>query len=299
MIRVGYACMNLTLDLTTNHTTRLALIRNAEKMEGIISTNLSAIEPILRWNAQHDFNLFRLGQSLVPFASHPDFPYDWRKLHGPRMRLIGRLAQELGQRLSMHPGQYITPGSTDAGVVQRSLAELYYVADVLELIGGPDAVMVLHVGGVYGDRCASADRFVAVMREHPRLLRSLALENDERCWNAGEVLDVAERLGVPVILDTLHHRLNPGVLSIAEAFERAAATWTAHPKHGRIKMHISSQLEGGKPGAHADTISTTDWNELTRLVGDREVDVMLEAKLKEGALPLATVKRLNAGAKAA
>ena len=80
-----------------------------------------------------------------------------------------------------------------------------------------DPVIVIHLGGAYEDREASVNRFVDVLRDETEILRSLALENDERVWNAAEVLDAAERLGVAgvgVIVDNLHHALNPGPPSI-------------------------------------------------------------------------------------
>src|SRR5215207_11591815 len=43
----------------------------------LVWENLLGLEAILRWNAEHGVNLFRMGQSLIPFASHPAFPYDW------------------------------------------------------------------------------------------------------------------------------------------------------------------------------------------------------------------------------
>jgi predicted TIM-barrel fold metal-dependent hydrolase len=49
----------------------------------------------------------------------------------------------------------------------------------------------------------------------------LALENDERFWTVRDVLQVAERLGVPVIVDTLHHALNPDGWSLRKALDEA------------------------------------------------------------------------------
>src|SRR5215204_2657210 len=115
----------------------------------LVWENLLGLETILRWNAEHGVNLFRMGQSLIPFASHPAFPYDWEDEHGDDLREIGELARSLGIRLSMHPGQFIQPGSLRPEVSERSLAELRYVTRVFDLIGSPDSVIVLHKGGAY------------------------------------------------------------------------------------------------------------------------------------------------------
>jgi UV DNA damage endonuclease len=165
MIRVGYAAQNLTIPTTTNRTLRLASLRNTEKVRGLIRQNLADLETILRWNDEHEVELFRIGQSLIPFASHPRFPYDWVEEHGDELRRVGESARSCGMRLSMHPGQYIQPGSPKPEVVERSLAELRYAGRVLDLIGNPDSVLVLHMGGSFGDKLATTMRFVGTDRK--------------------------------------------------------------------------------------------------------------------------------------
>ena len=224
MIRVGYPCQHLGLPATTNRGIKLVSLDNIEKVRAKIEQNLDDLERILRWNAAHGVGLFRIGQHLIPFASHPDFPYDWQHQHGSRLHELGFLARQLDQRLSLHPGQFINPGSPDDDVVARSLAELNYTAQLLDLLQCEDGVLVLHLGGAYGDRPAAMRRFVEVLREHQAICRYLALEVDERVWTVAEVVEAATALGVGAIVDTLHHRLNPGGLSLREAVDLARPT---------------------------------------------------------------------------
>ena len=155
MIRLGYAGLNLTIPATSNHSLRLASLRDVEKVRAVVWENLLALETIVRWNAAHGAPLFRIGQSLIPFASHPAFPYDWEGEHGDDLREIGALARSCGIRLSMHPAQFINPGSPNPETVERSLSELHYAKKVLDLLGCEDGVIVLHLGGAYNDRPAA------------------------------------------------------------------------------------------------------------------------------------------------
>jgi hypothetical protein len=107
----GYPTQNLTIPASTNRTLRLAGLVDVEKVKGLVRENIADLKRILRWNAEHGVGLFRMGQNLIPFASHPAFPYDWETEHGEALREPGELARDLGIRLSMHPGQYINPGS--------------------------------------------------------------------------------------------------------------------------------------------------------------------------------------------
>ena len=216
MIRLCYPTQNLTIPAGNNRTRRLANLHDAGKVRGLIRENLASLQTILRWHAEHGIPLFRMGQSLIPFASHSQFPYDWAEEHGDELRQSGELARALGIRLSMHPGQYIQPGSLKPEVVERSLAELRAAARILDLIGTPDSVLVLHMGGGYKDKPATAARFVETMRPEEGVLEYLALENDERVWTVVEVAKTARALNIPAITYTLHPDLGePGGASQA------------------------------------------------------------------------------------
>jgi UV DNA damage endonuclease len=282
VIRLGYPAQNLTIPATTNRTLRLASISDMEKLRGLVRGNIADLRSILRWNAERGIPLFRMGQDLIPFASHPAFPYDWEAEHGEELRGVGALARDLGIRLSMHPGQYINPGSPRSEVVERSVRELRYVARVFDLLGNHDSVAVLHMGGAYEDRTASAARFVEALRPEEQILRYLALENDERVWTVAEIVESVRVLGIPAIVDAFHHGLNPGNLALEEALDAALPTW--EPRSARPKLHLSSQDPDKRPGAHAYSVDSRDWQALLEAVDDRDADVMVEAKGKERAL---------------
>ncbi|HLJ66523.1 MAG TPA: UV DNA damage repair endonuclease UvsE [Chloroflexota bacterium] len=276
-MRFGYACQNLTLGATTGRTVRLANLSDAERVRSAIDANLRDLETILRWSAGRPLGLFRMSQQIIPFASHPAFPYDWEEEHGPALRRIGSLAAGLGTRLSVHPGQFIQPGSPNRDVARRSLAELRYLSRLLSLVQGSD--LVLHLGGACGDRRAAVTRFTASLRGEREILRHLALENDERVWTVADVRQAASALGVPVIVDTLHHALNPGGLTLRSALDLALPTWDRPPK-----VHLSSQDPIKQHGAHAFNITPADFAALLSALDGRESDVMVEAKGKEQAV---------------
>ena len=282
MIRLGYPTQNLTIPAWTNRTCRLASLHDAEKVRTLIRENIEGLKTILRWNAGRGIQLFRMGQAMVPFASHPAFPYDWEEEHGDELRQAGELAGELGIRLSMHPGQYIQPGSFKPEVVERSLAELRYVARIFDLIGSTSSVLVLHLGVAYEDRIATARRFAGVMRPEADILQYLALENDERVWSVPEIVETANSLGIPAITDAFHHGLHPGGLTLKEALDLSLPTWKA--RGDRPKLHLSSQDPEKQPGAHAYSVDLADWRALVDALRGREADVMVEAKGKEHAL---------------
>jgi UV DNA damage endonuclease len=283
---LGYACLNRTLG-TRARTVRLARLRT-EALVAPISQNLDDVLAALRWNVAHGIRFFRASSGLVPFASHPDFPFDWAEAFAWKFDEIRKLVKAEGLRVTVHPGQYTVLNSPRADVVDAAVAELAYHARLVALMDPQQGTMTLHVGGAYGDRGAAMDRFAANLDRLPDEARArLAIENDDTTFTLAETVALGERMGLPVIVDLFHHRCNPSGPTWDEGLipllERAAATWGRRVP----KLHLSSQ----KPGtttAHADYLLMDDVQVLLDLMaqvgGDAPYDLMLEAKAKEGAL---------------
>ena len=283
---LGYACQNVTLG-TKSRTVRLANVRT-ETLIPVITQNLEDIERALEWNAERGLHFFRISSDLIPFGPLPVFPFDWEEAFAWKFKSIRRLAKTHKMRITSHPGQYTVLNSPRPEVVASSVEELDHQARVLKQMD-PKGTMTLHVGGAYGDRPAALERFEANLERLSEDARAmLILENDDTTWSLPEVVQLAERTGLRVVVDLFHHLVFPGESmpedELVEWLDRAVATWGKRPP----KLHLSSQ----KPGArvsHADYLDMDDVDRLTRLmdrVGAPEApyDVMLEAKQKEKAV---------------
>ena len=94
-----------------------------------------------------------LSSELFPHKSNnkvEDYDFDFAK---DLLRQIGRKAALLGQRLTFHPGQYNVVGTPDLKSFEQTIRDQSYHADVLDLMGcNQNSVMVVHGGGVYGDK---------------------------------------------------------------------------------------------------------------------------------------------------
>jgi UV DNA damage endonuclease len=163
-----------------------------------------------------------------------------------------------------------------------------------------DAVIVVHVGGVYGDPASGCERFVRQYAALPPAVRDrLVLENDDHRYSFEDTLWIHARTGVPLVLDTLHlHCLNPSRRPLPDALAAALATW---PADRRPKIHFSSPRtspriveRGGKeqwqaplPHQHSDFLDPFAVIDLLRdaqAAALRPFDIMLEAKAKDLAL---------------
>lgn len=262
-------------------TARLANLTPGRLRE-LIAANLDAQEAILRWNAEHGVEVFRMTSNLIPFGSHPVNELAWWDEFGEQLAELGSLLRRSEAQISTHPGQYIVLSSAQPGVVDAAVAELEYHARLLSALGlDRSHKIVLHVGGGSRDGDLVRERFRAGFERLSDDARArLTLENDER-WSLAAVLDLAEPLGLPVVLDVFHHELAPSFpgLELRDLVLSAATTWKA--TDGRQEVHFSTQEPGKRAGAHSETLDLAAFEAFVDEVGHLELDCILEVKDKE------------------
>lgn len=279
-MKIGYACINLSLSCRSSRTFRLKSY-SAEMMEKTVGNNLSCLREQLQYNLEHGIHYFRISSDLVPFASHPVCDYPWQKTFGKEFKAIGAFIKKHAMRVTMHPDQFILINPVDEDIYERSVKELIYHTEVLDLMA-LDAThkIQIHVGGVYGDKEASAARFVTRYRKLPsRVKKRLVVENDERSYSLADCLAVHAADGLPVVFDTLHHSVNNRGEKMRKALTLVGATW--EDKDGLPMVDYSSQKKGGKPGAHAYSLDPDDFRLFLDASRGLDFDVMLEVKNKE------------------
>ena len=283
--RLGYVAQCLTLKLGASHTCRVANATPVRLLD-LIAQNLAELEQILLFNEKNGIQVFRVGSSLIPLASHPVNKLSWWKTFGRDFDRIAEIARRSGQRLSMHPSPAgASLASARPEVRKAAEEELLYSTRVLDMLGqGPEARVVLHVGGAAPDRPTaldSAHRLLDALPDDAR--RRIAIEHDDRTWTAREVYPLALEHGLPFLADPLHNAVLPSdpVVSIPELFRMANKTWGAlglRPKH-----HLASQKPDGPRGAHSDFIDPKDYREAVAAL-EVPSDFMIEAKQKDLAL---------------
>ncbi len=274
----------LSENISASSTCRL---KNATRprLRELIEANLDALFRVTDFLERHRILLYRIGSNVIPFGSHPINELTWWEEFAPELAMLGRRLRALGVRVSTHPGQYTVLNSPAAAVVTGAIAELEYHARLLDAIGADNsAKIVVHIGGLYaGTETAAMDRFCRVASQlPPAVLRRLVVENDDRLFDAEEVLSVAHRLRIPVVFDWLHHKANPCRAPLSDVLPAIFATWK--PEDGRPKLHLSSQAADRPAGAHARYVRAADALAMFAVCPDAPFDCMLEAKEKDRAL---------------
>ncbi|MFN2477066.1 MAG: UV DNA damage repair endonuclease UvsE [Chthoniobacterales bacterium] len=271
-----------------------------------LRVSLGYLDKIFDYLEASDIRMYRMSSDIAPYVTHPDMP----QFHGmikecaDELKALGRRARDLRLRLSFHPSQFIVLNSPDPVLVQKSVADLAAQAEMLDRMElGPEAVVVVHAGGTYGDTESGCTRWIQIYKTlSPEIRARLVLENDDLRYSAADVLRIHEATGVPLIFDHQHFWcFNPEGLDLSETVARFLKTW---PKGVRPKIHFSSPrtelrlLKRKVPKSrkkklvlqppvwtgHADFCQPFEFIAMMRMLPRAEFDVMLEAKSKDLAL---------------
>lgn len=271
-----------------------------------LRVSLGYLRAIFAYLHEAGISMYRISSRIAPYITHPDLPQFHHQLDecAEELTALGALAHEYGLRLSMHPEPYTVLNSPDARVVDAAVRDLEFHADFMDALGlGPEAVAVVHGGGVFGDKPAAMARFVdCYAKLAPRVQRRLVLENDEKNYTVREIRAIHDQTGIPLVLDNLHHHVNnPDGLSDHDAAALCLTTW---PTGVRPKIHFSSARQEDRvvrrrdratgkvvtsevaplASQHADWIDPDEFARFYHETREWTYDAMLEAKQKDLAL---------------
>jgi UV DNA damage endonuclease len=264
------------------------ILRNAspERLRDLIKLNLTNLATLLRLNAARDIRLFRISSDVIPFASHPINDVPWWREFASELWEIAEIIRGEDIRVSMHVGPYTVLSSPNMQTLAASVADLEYHARFLDSVSfDVTHKVIVHGGGVYGDKAASMQRWSENVQRLPLNIRNrLTIENDERLYGSEDALALSRNVGIPWVFDVFHHRVFAGEKEdVRVPLRLAAATWS--PMDGVPKIHYSSQAKDSRPGAHADYVLAAEFEAFLSVTGDTaDFDCMLEAKAKDCAL---------------
>lgn len=283
MVRLGFACISKSLKENGKFRTMSAKsFENMEpgerirKLRSIAVDNLYNVYKILLWCIENGIGLYRLSSDLIPLATYvPDWHW-WEDYDIKNMcERIKEIVNKGIVRISMHPDQFCVLNSEKAEVVKGSIAILEHHNRLSNMVA--NKIIVLHVGSGAGGKIKAAERFVINFSSLDEDIKEkIALENDDRIFNAEDVLALCERLGVPMVLDIHHHNCNHENDNLPELINRIKSTW----KGRRPKVHLSSGRSCPTDRHHADFIDFEDYKRALELVKD-DFDIMLECKEKD------------------
>ena len=293
-IQLGLCCLNIELreQKPTVFSSRRVTLKTLEEkgidnLKNKIINNMNDVLKMIQWNEDNGIKVFRLSSEIFPHYSNKkaeDYTLDFAV---DLLKEIGKKSKELNQRLTFHPGPYNCLGSPHTDVIEHTIRDLKYHADILNIMElDQNSVMVIHGGGIYKDKNKTIERWCENYEKMPENIKKrLVLENCEKNFSIEDCLIVSDKVNVPIVFDTHHYdcynKLHP-----TEKFEnpeyyipKILETWNR--RDIKVKFHVSEQ-GSGKIGHHSDYVETLPEYllEIPEKYG-QSIDIMIEAKMKE------------------
>lgn len=263
--------------------------------------NLEDMKKLLEWNYQNGIAVYRMSSDMFSHITDPECAYslDFAK---DKLAEVGEVARHFKQRLTFHPGQFNVVGTPHEDSFQHTVRDLTMHANILDAMNCDEqSIMVIHGGGVYGDKEAAKKRWVENFGRLPEnVQKRLVLENCEKSYSVLDCVHISmlieEKYGfpIPVVIDTHHddcykilakQKKEPTGECLPELSSVIPTVLKGWKKRGiRPKFHISEQGQG-RIGKHSDFIENIP-KCLFRVWEKHNVafDLMVEAKAKEAAI---------------
>ena len=240
-IRLGYACLSNTLNITSSSTMTYSYYNknNKEfinkKLDKIIISNFEALKEILNYNIKNEIYFFRMTSNLIPLATHPNVDFEIFKRYDKYFKEIGKIIKENNLRVDMHPDQFCVLNSINNNTVNTSINILKNCQNMFDAMN-IDSKLVLHVGGKTNGKKEGMKRFINNFNLlDDNLKKMIILENDDKVYNIKNVLKICNTLNIPMVLDYHHYKCNKTNEKIEDYIEKIFNTWDTIPK-----IHFSS-----------------------------------------------------------
>ena len=270
-------------------------------MVGNIEATRKLVEKVGSLN--ENLRMVRLSSDILPVYTQQDWCGFWRRSDvraycERAFGAVGDLARKNNVRLSMHPGQFTVLASENLGIVERSIEEFEYHADMVRWMGYgktfQDFKINVHISGKQGPQGIIS----ALQRLTPEARNCITIENDENCWGIDSSLELEKHCAL--VLDIHHHWIRTGdyIQPSDDRVKRVIDSWrgvrpTCHYSVSRedylvahdtaTKPIMSTLLESGykkqKLRAHSDFMWNTEVNAWALQFLDH-FDMMIEAKGK-------------------
>jgi UV DNA damage repair endonuclease len=200
-------------------------------------------------------HMVRLGSEMLQGYTEPSWIEWWQQTDVQRhleqiFAPVGARARELGVRLSFHPGQFCVLASANENIVERSIKEFEYHADMARWMGYgksfQDFKINVHISGRQGPDGIRA----AYSRLSPEARNCITIENEENAWGLDDCLSISDI--VPVVMDVHHNWIREGeyIQPGDDRVKRVIDSW----RGVRPAMHYSVSREDVLVGHDPDTL---------------------------------------------
>ena len=293
-VRLGYVSISKALDgisasntLTYTHYMKLDSELAMKLIDKKIVSNFENLEKIIKYNIKNNIHFYRMTSNLIPLATHQAVNFEYIRKYNKFYNKIGKLINDNNLRVDTHPDQYCVLNSTKSDIINSSISILKFHKNMLKAFKIKNPKMILHVGSSVFGKKNSIKRFINNFNTlDDEIKKMLIIENDDKIFNIIDVLDLCNKINVPMVLDYHHFMCNNSGECLKNYVEKIFNTWNNDELVP--KVHFSSPKNKTKKEfrSHHDYV---DSDEFIKFIEDvkflnRDFDIMIEAKMKDDAL---------------
>jgi UV DNA damage repair endonuclease len=276
-----------------------------QKLWDLINQNIEATRLLVErvGGLEDELRMVRISIDILPAYTHSDWSHFYKRndvltLLERGFSKIGDLARSKQVRLSMHPGQFTVLASDNTAIVNRSIEEFEYHADMVRFMGYgkqfQDFKINVHISGRQGPEGIRS----AYKRLSTEARNCITIENEENAWGLDDCLSISDV--VPIVLDIHHHWVREGEYIMAEdaRVQKVIDSWrgvrpvchysisredvlTGHC--GNTAPDYKTLLESGYKKAKLRAHSNFYWNKAVNdwaITFRDQFDIMCESKAK-------------------
>ena len=232
-----------------------------------INTSISNI----KYCVENNIANYRISSNLIPFAEY----FNWCE-DKDILRELGNLrsyAKEGNISLTIHPDQFTILNSKKDEVVESSKQIINHHYKLAKLVG--ISAIILHTGGVYGDKDSSMLRFVENFNALSKEVQSLLCLENCHYFSYSDVALISSLCNIKTCYDLHHERVILGSkVSLAHHIDNIDALMP-------FICHISSGKNSLEDKSHSDYISSEDVKTIQSIFTlDRFRDLVIEVEAK-------------------
>ena len=250
-----------------------------------------------------ELRMVRLGSEMLQGYTERDWKAWWQQpdvqAHCERIFApIGEAARRLDVRLSFHPGQFCVLASDSDDIVERSIEEFEYHADMVRWMGYGETFQDFKINVHISGRQGPAGIRAALSRLSPEARNCITIENDEMSWGIDASLELVDDLAL--VLDIHHHFVKTGeyIRATDDRIKKIRDSWrgvrpVVHYSQSREDLLVDHDVDvlpdmeslltqgykKGKLRAHSDFMWNNACNRWAREHWDW-ADIQVEAKGK-------------------
>ena len=276
-----------------------------EKLWDLMKDNIESVRMLVEKVGTLDerLRMVRIGSDVLPVYTQRDYSYFWRlpdvvAYAEKHFAQVGAIARARDVRLSFHPGQFTVLASDNPEIVNRSIEEFEYHADMVRWMGFgkqfQDFKINVHIAG----RAGPAGIKAVIPRLSNEARNCITIENDEISWGIDASLELVDDLAL--VLDIHHHWINTGeyINASDDRIKRIVDSWrgvrpvihysTSREEHlvehpVDVCPSLDTLIESGHKKSKLRAHSDFCWNNAVNqwaLSHNEWADIMVEAKGK-------------------